>query len=352
MKSKIVFVLPSLEAGGAERVLSFLAKRIDRTRFEPIMLVIGSSNKVAYDTGDAKVCFLNKSRLLFAIPAFFGFLRREKPKVVFSSIGHLNTAAGLLSFYFRNTKFIIREASVISSISQFGSKSFLYDKLSSLAFKKADSIVCQSKDMEIDFKKLYSVSNDKVHVIGNPVTIERLARTRAPKTEQLRLITIGRLSAEKGHERILNSLSQLERDYHYTIIGSGDKEAEIKSHVKSLGMTSKVSFVSYTDDVVSYLIQNDWFLQGSYVEGFPNAVLESCAVGTPVLAFPAPGGTKEIIEQGVNGFILADEKAYVKKLQNLPNLNPDMVIESVYQRYDSKVILEIYEKLLLNTINQ
>ena len=47
--------------------------------------------------------------------------------------------------------------------------------------------------------------------------------------------------------------------------------------------------------IIDYLSDSDFFIQGSYVEGFPNSVLESCSVGTPVIAFNCPGGTKEII---------------------------------------------------------
>ena len=53
------------------------------------------------------------------------------------------------------------------------------------------------------------------------------------------------------------------------------------------------------------------FIQGSYVEGFPNAVLESCSVGTPVVAINCPGGTKEIIEHATNGFLVVSDDDFI-----------------------------------------
>ena len=74
--------------------------------------------------------------------------------------------------------------------------------------------------------------------------------------------------------------------------------------VNKLDLSSKITHVPFTDKVPEYLKESDIFLQGSFVEGFPNALLESCAVGTPVIAFNALGGIDEIIQDGVNGFMV------------------------------------------------
>ena len=87
------------------------------------------------------------------------------------------------------------------------------------------------------------------------------------------------------------------------------------------------------------------FLQGSYSEGFPNALLESCAVGVPVLAFNVPGGTKEIVTDNENGFLAADEKEFLEKLHNHRSWDPKYVSNFVYEKFNKQKILNDYEQL-------
>jgi glycosyltransferase involved in cell wall biosynthesis len=92
------------------------------------------------------------------------------------------------------------------------------------------------------------------------------------------------------------------------------------------------------------------FLQGSYVEGFPNALLESCVVGTPVIAFNAPGGTKEIVENGINGFLVYDEGEFIEKLKGNRVWSPKEIRESVYRKFNKDKILMQYEQLFFDIL--
>ena len=59
-KIKILFILPSLKAGGAERVVSFIAQNLDTTRFTPSLLIVGFEKDVAFSIHDIETHFLNK----------------------------------------------------------------------------------------------------------------------------------------------------------------------------------------------------------------------------------------------------------------------------------------------------
>jgi glycosyltransferase involved in cell wall biosynthesis len=91
-------------------------------------------------------------------------------------------------------------------------------------------------------------------------------------------------------------------------------------------------------------------LQGSYSEGFPNALLESCVVGTPVIAFNVPGGTKEIIEDGVNGFLVKNENEFLEKLNDNRIWDPEAIRESVVRKFSKEKILKQYENLFLDIL--
>lgn len=304
---KIVFILPTLLAGGSERIVSYLAQNIDKTRFEATLLVIGHSAESSYDIKDIKVVFLEKSRVLNAITLIYKFLKIEKPHIVFSVIGHLNTVMAYLSVFFPKTKFIARESTVLgvdALIFKKQRKNFIFNFFSKKRFIFFDKIICQSNDMLNDIKTHINFKSHKLIVINNPITNEFRVKENSIKNIPIKLITIARLSKEKGVPRILEILSKLDVPFHYTLIGDGPDKDEVMSLINKYSLHNKLTYIPFTKNVETYLMENDYFLQGSYVEGFPNAVLESCVVGTPVIAFDVPGGTKEIIIDGVNGFLV------------------------------------------------
>ena len=350
LKKKILFILPTLTAGGAERVISFIAQNIDRKKYEPLLLVIGHEKDSAYDISGIPLFFLNKERLLYAIPSLFAKLKEINPRIVLSSIGHLNTILGLMSPLFPKTKFIIREASVISSIGNFASKKSSLKRLSKLAYSWVDGVICQSQDMAEDFYNLFKIPPHKIFVINNPITQKEIPPIKESENYSYTFITVGRLSKEKGHLRILDILANLNEDFRYLIIGDGPERKIIFDYAKKIGIDSKIKHIPYTDNVFQYLRKSLLFLQGSYVEGFPNAVLESCIVGTPVLAFNVPGGTKEIIVHEENGFLVDNENLYLAYLKKRPFLNPQKVRESVMVKFDKDVIISRYENLIENIL--
>ncbi|HLF51302.1 MAG TPA: hypothetical protein VI621_03315, partial [Flavobacterium sp.] len=89
-KKKIIFILPSLRAGGAERVISFVAKQLNSDIFDAKLIVIGFQKEAVYDVELLNVQYLNKSRLLTSVATLFRVIVKEKPSIVVSSIGHVN----------------------------------------------------------------------------------------------------------------------------------------------------------------------------------------------------------------------------------------------------------------------
>ncbi len=342
-KVKVLFLLPTMHAGGAERVISFVASQCDNKIFKVKLLVVGLEKESQYKIDNLEPHFLNKKRVLDSIPALISYLAKNKPDIVLSSVTHLNTVVGLISILFPKIKFIARQAS-ISSISDKSKKRSIYNILQKISYPQFDSIICQSKDMLEDVLTQYRVSKHKMMVINNPITISSKTNFEYRKEkEPVRFITVGRLAKIKGHKRLLLGLSKVNYSFHYTIIGSGLEKEILEKLVKELGISNKVTFVNHTKDVSTYLAINDWFLQGSFSEGFPNALLESCAMGTPVIAFDVPGGTKEIVEHGINGFLVKSEEELLHCLNNLITLDKEKVSESVYKKFGKDRILNQYE---------
>jgi len=353
---KILFILPSLKAGGAERVVSFLAKNLDPNVFEIKIAVVGFKKDSVYNLDDLEVTFFNQNRMLSGVYPLYKLIKSENPDIVFGSIRHVNILLGFYNLIFKNVRFIVREASVMSTMLKFSnSKQQIPNFLLKFLYNKLDSIVCQSNDIKKDLKHELGIKESKLITINNPITkLKQLSISKTEYSGKLKFITIGRLSAEKGHERILEGLAKVKNySYLYTIIGSGPLELKIKDLASELGIIDKIKFIPYTSKVLENLSKSDYFIQGSYVEGFPNAVLESCSVGTPVIAFDCPGGTKEIIEDGINGFLAVSEDDFAKTLHNLnetPDFKRAIVRASVLTKFSSQKIIKEYENLFLSVL--
>jgi|SRR5690554_12255 len=355
-KINIVFVIPSLRPGGAERILSFVAQNLDIYRFKSTLLVIGFEKDSVYHLPGLDIVYLNKSRVLKSFFSVFSYIKLNKPDVIVSSIVHLNVFIACMSPFFRKTKIVAREASVLSVMSKYSSSSIFFSRRNvSLAYKLVDCIICQSKDMQSDMVKYFKVPKSKTVLINNPIANMFKLKTKIKSNQDvMRLITIGRLSKEKGFLRIIEALSKVNFQFHYTIIGNGPEKDVIFEAIEEKGLTDKVDYIEFTNEVDKHLANSDLFLQGSYVEGFPNALIESCVVGTPVLAFNAPGGLIEIVENGENGYIAYSSEEFINFLNDINNnykFKPETVSSTVKKRFNKEKIISQYESLFLNLVN-
>lgn len=350
-KIKILFFIPNLMAGGAERVISFLTNNLNPKKFDCTLIVIGWEEDLAYEIDKTKVKFLDKERVLYSIPKLIKTVKNENPDIVIGTVSHLNIAIGIVSLFFFKVVFIARQAAITKvsfNLNQPAKKS-LFSILLGKALRRMDYVICQSQDMAIDCIQEFNLDKSNLKIIQNPITDSFSIKesVNGEDKNKYNFITVGRLAEIKGHHRILKLLSKVKIPFNYTIIGDGPLKKEIFDEVERLGLTKNVHHIPYTNEVDAYLRKNDYFLQGSLSEGFPNALLESCAVGTPAIAFDVPGGTKEIIENGVNGFLVQNEEEFLARLHNLPTLDPINVSASVYKKFDKAIILEKYEQFFM-----
>jgi glycosyltransferase involved in cell wall biosynthesis len=203
-----------------------------------------------------------------------------------------------------------------------------------------------------DIKDNYHINENKFVVINNPITDTFKLKEQKSKNNPIQYITVGRLSKEKGIDRILKILSKIDFPFHYTIIGNGVEKEHLFSLIEQYNLSDKITHIEFTKEVSKYLEKSDFFLQGSHFEGFPNCLIESCSVGTPVIAYKAPGGTKEIVVNNVNGFLVETEEEFIEKLTNQREWDPEKIRASVYKKFNKEVIIQQYEDLFTNIVKE
>jgi glycosyltransferase involved in cell wall biosynthesis len=160
------------------------------------------------------------------------------------------------------------------------------------------------------------VAPEKVRVVYNAVDVERFMAVRRRErkllpmiAERSRIVSVlaNMYSRVKGHGCLISAariVCECEPDVVFLLIGDGPERPRLEAQARDAGLDKHVVFIGRRTDVPELLACCDLSVLPSENEGFPNALLESMCSGLPVVA-TAAGGSKEIIENGVNGLLVA-----------------------------------------------
>jgi len=357
---KVLFVTPTLggvSGGGAERVVVHIANSLDRKRYQPVIVTVTKGR--CYEKmvqNHVGLISLDKRRALHAVFGLIALIRRERPSIVFTTVSHINLLVGFISaFASRKVRFVARESAILSIRNQKYKHKRLMNFIFSLSFKNFDKVVCQSQGMKTDLLDHYITDCEKVVVINNPVDayqIRRLAETKQQLFGEgdINLVSVGRLSYEKGFDLMIQVLAKLDNNYVLTILGEGEERLRLESLAKALKVEKRICMPGFTLNPYAYMHAADLFILPSRFEGFPNVVLEANACGTPVVAFASPGGVSEIIVEGENGWLVPPEdiEGMAMKITGIMESDRpgrDQVRQAVISRYSLPLIASRYEAL-------
>lgn len=173
-----------------------------------------------------------------------------------------------------------------------------------------------------------------------------------------RLISVGRLSKEKGYMDLLKMFIVISNDYpdwHLDIIGDGDQRDELERYIKASNIEDKVTLHGFRDKEYIYdmLCKSSIYLMSSYTESFGIVLLEGMSCGLPCIAFSSAEGANEIITSGRNGYLVKNRNfaAYIKKVEDL--IESEEMRKKIGQegrrtviQYSSEVVGESWFELL------
>jgi len=349
----ILVIIPSLHTGGSERVILHLVRNLDRTKFDITLLVLnkeGALQKMIPD--DIRVIYFNFARTSRAVFSIIKLVWARRPGIVLTTLGHLNLLlAAFIWLLPSKTAYVARESNIISMRNKDERYPKLFDFLFKTVYNRFTRVICQARIMQQDLVDNFGIKREKTVVINNPIDLSILPEPLFTFTphQKLKLVSVGQLRRQKGYPRLLTMLSKLDIPFEYTIIGGGALEGDLKALAAELSLSDKVIFMGTLSNPFTHVVDADCMLQGSYYEGFPNAVIEANACGVPVIAWRAPGGTEEILEDGVNGWIVNDETEFLKLLHEKACLRLDRktIVERTRSRYNLPNIMRQYETELL-----
>ena len=361
MKIKLFLFIPTLTLGGSERFMMSLADNINYEKFDVTLVVI---NKVGdfsnYQNDNIDIVNLKVPHVRNSIYKIIRLIHKQKPDVVLSTLAHLNRLLAIFKIFFpRKTKFIGRESSIVSVRNNNNKYTRIYNTMYKFFYGNLDLIIAQSEYMKSDLCANYNISINKVLVINNFVDIDRIhpmsvSNRRVFKNNKFNLITVGRLEKVKGYDKLIHVAKNLGTEFHITIIGDGKEKQSLLNLITELDVKDKVTLLGFKGNPYKYMVQADCFILTSRFEGFPNVLLEANACGIPIVAFDCPGGVEEIIEDGVNGFLVEcgsvnemSDRLYDMLSFNYSNKE---IIHYISNKYSKDKTMERYEKVFIDSI--
>lgn len=326
-QGKIYFFISTISNGGAEAVCVNVANGLAERGWQVDILVLHTKEKSYIDRLSSKVNLvdLKANRARYAAPALLWYLLRNRPKNLVIFKYELIDLVVMLKKVFRfKTKLIGRNISIFSEVKSLKPASkhkIIKDKLLGKPIEHLDCIINQSYEMQKDLLAVFPNMKSKSMVIHNPVAaaIERFSQEN-PQTEKKEpsyILCVGRLANVKAFHHAINAFVLLANQYptlRLKFVGQGELESSLKALAKEHSLQDRIDFEGFQTNVISYYRNASLTLLTSNYEGFPNVLIESIVLGTPVVSFDCPSGPREILDYGKYGKLV--EPGNIKGLAN------------------------------------
>lgn len=309
----IAFFLPSVRGGGAQRVIVNLVQGITE-RGIPVDLVLSAADGVFLDQVPpaARLVDLRAGRLVRTLGPLAGYLRRERPRALVSSMSHANLVAlWAARLAGRSTPVMV---TVHNTLSETPMAAGLGPYLLRTFYPWARWVVAVSRGAADDLARTSGLPRQSMDVVYNPVitpAVVALARQTPDHPwfgpgEPPVILGVGRLTRQKDFPNLLRAFAQvrLRRPCRLIILGEGEDRAALEALAGELGVAVDVALPGFRDNALAYMAGSALFVLSSVFEGLPTVLIEALAAGTGVVSTDCPSGPREILQEGRLGTLV------------------------------------------------
>ncbi|MBD2847558.1 glycosyltransferase [Paenibacillus sp. IB182496] len=302
------FIIDNLVFGGAERQATYLINNQDI--FDEIFLLEGVKK---YKLTTSKPINEFSENMLKIYKRPYGDIQFAKKLE-----SKFNSQDLVVSFLERSNIINIRSSfktghRAIISIRNFMSERYRHPKytfrkiLIKKYYPKADLIITNSHQSKLDLIQNFSIPEHKIKVIYNIIDLEKinfLKNEKLPLEHQELfqspiILNIGSLTTQKAQLQLIEAYSKFKErnsEYKLVIIGEGPQRERLSNYISKLRLEKNVILIGNVDNPFKYLKFSRIFVLNSNYEGFPNVLLESLAVGIPIISKNCKSGPKELLE--------------------------------------------------------
>jgi glycosyltransferase involved in cell wall biosynthesis len=188
------------------------------------------------------------------------------------------------------------------------------ERLDRVVLRFMDRVACVSEAQAAKVRHA-GVRAERVRVIHNSIDTRRFAvvgrghealQSLFPTAREQIVIGVGRLSPEKGFDQLIEAAALVVPHYPdvgFVLVGDGPERERLARLISNANLQDRFILSGFRSDVDALIPGANILAQSSHTEGLPNVVLEACAAGIPVVATDV-GGTREVIRDGYNGFLV------------------------------------------------
>lgn len=353
---KIAILTTGFGYGGAERVAVALANWLSSKNVNVSLISIVKSEMPNYSY-DSKLNFcINEEASNGGLKALLQRkryvsmkLKEIQPDIIFSMFISCTILALPYRFFSPKKK----KAKLI--VSERNNPYVIYNKLTKLIVKFTsyfvDGYVFQTERVKKFFPNKIVKKGTVIH---NPISNDLINDIKyIPFIKRKKIITaVGRLSEQKDYYTMIMAFEIIARekpDYKLVIFGDGELKEKLISFAESLGLKDKIEFMGNKKDAIVTVSESMCYILSSKYEGMPNSLLEAMAVGTPSVSTNCDFGPADLINDGVNGYlvepgdaemmankvikILDSEETWKKISKKSLEILKDHSVDSCYESY-------------------
>ena len=312
---RVMYVVPDLGVGGAERHVTVLMPNLDRRRFDAAVVCIGAEGELFGDLVargiPAVALHRGKWQAVSALWDLVREMRRFAPDVVITR-GYSAEALGRIAAWVAGVPHSVVWVRNDGDVERRGVVRRAADRVLDRVTTAYFGLVRAQLDYMIDDLKY---PPDKIRIIPNGVDTARFQSSSDRSAlaglgigESDKVVGIlAALRPEKDHATFLRAarlVAERMPQSKFLIVGEGRMRPEIERLIGRYGLGDRVVLTGARSDVPELLRAMDVFVLSSFsVECFPNALLEAMAAGRPAVC-TAVGGVPEILEEPATGFLV------------------------------------------------
>lgn len=315
---KILFMIPNLSVGGAEKVLVNLVNNMDKNKFDITVLTLfagGVNEQFLKPHIKLKSCykkvFRGNSQILkmFSPQRLYNKFINEHYDIIVSYLEG-PTARIVSGCTDVNTK-LVSWIHIQQDNAENASYSFKNFKEAKKCYNRFDNTVCVSEYVKNDFKRIFDFEKniDVLYNTNETAEIIRLSNEAVEEKindDEINICVVGKVVIRKGCDRVCNIQKRL-RDNglntHIHFLGTGPDEDFVKSFAESNNLSDSITLLGYQTNPYKFVKKCDLFVCASLAEGFSTAATESLIVGTPVCTVDVSGMKEMLGENNEYGIV-------------------------------------------------
>lgn len=327
--TKILFFIESLCGGGAEKVLRNLVNAMDKSEFEITVQTLYPNAAAKYLAPEIeyKFCYpaataANNARMRLEAALGLTYPLHIKGdydiEVAYLECGSTKIMAG------STNKSALKLAWVHCDLAKKADDPTTFAKATEKYYAKFDKVVCVSDTAKQSYQDLFpkGPQAETVYNTVNDFEIRKNAESFACicRGETPALVCVGRLSAEKGVDRLLKAHARLLKDGHMHslwIVGDGPDREALEQYAEMYGITNTVHFEGFKDNPYPYMADADILACASRYEGFSTFITEGLILGKPIVTTDC-SGMRELLGESEYGLITDnDDEAFYLGLKRM-----------------------------------